>query len=249
MVSISIFFAFSLIGIIIGGIATLVTLMFAILSLVAGKNENAAYWAISFVISISVVVFSVVQIVERVENKVKSGIEWVKQEENNIVTTKEDSFDHSKTERKKLIDSLKTLVSLRYETSVTADFYSAFSKQIQDGENDTLPFIYPYAFEYKNYNFNLINIVQPDLPMIDHISQLAYDSHFLLLKIDRTNTELNNNEPEISYFLIDLKTGKQTQFLNSKKLQKVASENGYKGNTDMIYISDLYQAWFTNNYD
>lgn len=245
MLTISIFFAFSLIGLIIGGIATLATLILTILALAAGKNNNAAYWAIGFVVSVSVVIFTVVQVVERVEHKVISGVEWLKEQENKVITAADDPIDYSKTERENLMDSLKALVSGRYKTTVPPNFYSNVSGQIQDGENDTLPFIYPYAFEYKDYNFNLVNVVQPAMiPKIDHVSQLSYDGNFLLMKIDKTNTELKNNEPEISYFLFDLTTGKQTQFLNSKKLMEEASSVGYKGNTEMMYISDLYQAWF-----
>lgn len=249
MVSISIFFAFSLIGIIIGGLATLVTLIFTILALVAGKNENAAYWAIGFAISISVVIFSVVQMAERVSNKVKSGVEWLKEHENTSFTTEDDQVDYSRSERDNLIDTLKTLVDSKYKNAIPFSFYQD-KGHLQDVDSDTLPFIYPYAFEYKDYNFNLLNVLQnPSVTMVDRISQLAYDSHYLLLKVDKTNTELKNNEPEISYFLIDLKSGKQTQFLNSKKLIEEASAMGYKGNTEMMYISDLYQAWFATNYD
>lgn len=251
MVSLSVFFAFSLIGIIIGGLATLVTLIFTILSLVAGKNENAAYWAIGFVISLSVVIFSVVQIAERVGNKVRSGVEWLQEHENKSYTTDEyDQSDYSRIERETLMDTLKTMVDSKYKNTITCTFYQSDKGHLQDETLDTLPFIYPYAFEYKEYNFNLVNVVQNgSLPLVDHISQLAYDSHYLLLKVDRTNTELKNNEPEISYFLIDLKTGIQKQFLNSKKLLEEAAAMGYKGNTEMRYISDLYQAWFTSTYD
>lgn len=250
MVSISIFFAFSLVGIIIGGLATLVTLIFTILALVAGKNENAAYWAIGFAISISVVIFSVVQMAERVSNKVKSGVEWLKEHENTSFNTEDDQYDYSKKDRANLLDSLKSLVDSKYKNAIPFSFYQNNKGHLQDVDSDTLPFIYPYAFEYKDYNFNLLNVLQKtSLNMVEHISQLAYDSHYLMLKVDKTNTELKNNEPEISYFLIDLKTGKQTQFLNSKKLIEEASRMGYKGNTEMMYISELYQAWFANNYD
>ncbi|OFY83053.1 MAG: hypothetical protein A3F72_18830 [Bacteroidetes bacterium RIFCSPLOWO2_12_FULL_35_15] len=245
MVSLSIFFAFSLIGIIIGGLATLVTLIFTILALVAGKNENAAYWAIGFAISISVVIFSVVQMAERVSNKVKSGVEWLKEHENTSFTTEDDQLDYSRSERDNLMDTLKLFVDNRYKNVIPFSFY-----QDKGLDSDTLPFIYPYAFEYKDYNFNLVNVLQKNsIPMVGHISQLAYDNQYLLLKVDKTNMELKNNEPEISYFLIDLKSGKQTQFLNSKKLIEEASAMGYKGNTEMMYISDLYQAWFATNYD
>lgn len=250
MVSLSIFFAFSLIGIIIGGLATLVTLIFTVLSLVAGKNEKAAYWAIGFAISISVVIFSVVQMVERVEHKVISGIEWLKENENSSFTSENDQLDYSKTERENLMDTLKTLVDSKYKNDIPFAFYQKNKGPLQDVDSDTLPFIYPYAFEYKEYNFNLVNVLQSaSLPLVDHISQLAYDAHYLLLKVDKTNTELKNNEPEISYFLIDLKTGIKKQFLNSKKLSEEASAMGYKGNTEMMYISDLFQAWFAKNDD
>jgi len=251
MILISIFFAFSLIGIIIGGIATLATLVFAVLSLVAGKNEKAAYWSIGFAISISIVIFSVVQLIERVENKVISGVEWLKEHENNLSTINNSPTDYSKNERANLLDSLKTLVDTKYKNTIPFSFYKNNKEQLLDVNTDTLPFIYPYAFEYKNYNFNLVDVSQKgrSLALVENIAQVAYNGHFLLMKVDKTNTELKNNEPEIFYLLFDLKTGTQKQFLNSKKLIEEASAMGYSGNTEMMYISDMYQAWFANDHD
>lgn len=251
MILISIFFAFSLIGIIIGGIATLATLVFAVLSLVAGKNEKAAYWSIGFAISISIVIFSVVQLIERVEHKVISGVEWLKKYENNLSTTSNSQTDYSKNERTNLLDSLKTLVDTKYKNAIPFSFYKNNKEQLLDVNTDTLPFIYPYAFEYKNYNFNLVDVCQKErsLALVENIAQVAYNGHFLLMKIDKTNIELKNNEPEISYLLFDLKMGTQKQFLNAKKLIEEASAMGYSGNTEMMYISDMYQAWFANDHD
>jgi predicted tellurium resistance membrane protein TerC len=75
-------FALILLGLILGGILTIVTIIFAIISLANGKSKNALMWGVGFAISLTIVLVSIFQMVTRVTDKVKSGIDWVKEQEN-----------------------------------------------------------------------------------------------------------------------------------------------------------------------
>ncbi|MBK7184212.1 MAG: hypothetical protein IPH89_15595 [Bacteroidetes bacterium] len=72
-------FALTVIGIVLGGIATLVTLVFAIISLSTGKQKNAGFWALGFAAAISILIFSIITLVQSISSKVKDGIEWIEQ--------------------------------------------------------------------------------------------------------------------------------------------------------------------------
>lgn len=228
---------------IIGGVATILTLIFSILALTGGKNKNALYWGIGFVFSISILIISIVYLVERIQQKVGSGVDWVVKHEEGISINNDDD---RKTERQKWIDTLKSYVNDTYIDQLPPEFYeNKVANQSTDG-NIGLPFIYPYAIKY---NFlkktGQLRVVTSDSTFLNNISRIAFDRNFIIAHIDNSNsTEVI--EPEHTkneYILFDMRTREYLNFANQDQLIDKSKKIGYNGSSQMHYLSDDYSAW------
>ena len=117
------YFGLSVTGLILGGILTLVTVVFGIISLAGGKMQQAAIWLFGFCIALSMVIFSVIHIVERVKEKVETGVEWMSQHQtyNNYNNPQ---FDYSKQHRQDVMDTFRLMVDEKFAGNIPATFYA-----------------------------------------------------------------------------------------------------------------------------
>ncbi len=235
-----------IIGIAIGGIATLLTLIFTIISLSGGKNKNAGIWGIGFVIAITILILSIFQVVKRAMNKVKSGIERLEENKNNGLSLNEDRDEYNKQERGYFLDTLKKYTNPSYEGKVPADFYDNKPAENAVDGKIIVPFVYPLSIRYSSMDFlgEILSDVN-DSVFLKNISQMAFDENFAIAKCDNTNDKalLKQGNAAIEYVLFDLRTREYLPFENEQQLVEKAGKIGYTGPSQMTYLTDLYRGW------
>jgi hypothetical protein len=232
-----------MLGLIFGGIMTLICIVFAIISLANSKAKNAIGWAIGFVISLSIVLFSIFQFVHRVSEKVKDGIDWAKQQQTINNTTDEQT---RKDERQEWLDTLQANNMLKFEDHVPADFYVNRPAVKDTNGIITVPFIYPFSIRYNQVTYTGDLIMEgSDSVFVQNITQVAFDQNFAIMKIDNTQSEsaLKAGHTETEYLLFDLRTRNFEPAANNEKLLDLGRRIGYTGNTQMHYLSDAYRGW------
>lgn len=237
-----------IIGIVIGGIATLVTVIFTIISLATGKNKNAAAWGAGFTIAICVLIISVFQAAKRIGEKVKTGVEWLEENKKNSLGYNGDSdnVEYYKQERQYFLDTLLKYTNESLKDKVPADFYANKPAEKAPDSSLIVPFVFPLSMQYNQGSF-LGTIVSDinDSIYLSNISQIAFDENFAIAKVDNTNDKvlLKSGRGEIEYVLFDLRTREYLTFVSQQMLTEKARKIGYVGPADMSYLSELYRGW------
>lgn len=232
-----------MIGIIIGGLMTIVTLVFAIISLANGRTNKALAWGAGFIIALAIVIVSVSQMVHKVSDKVKDGIEWAKEHEN-ARTSDED--EARKDERQEWLDSLQLHNIQKYENKIPADYYIN-NPPAKDANGKTIvPFLYPFQLLYNNTTQTADIVINgEDSVFVNNVSQIAFDENFAIIKVDNSQSQemQKAGHPEIEYLLFDLRTRNFETAPNLEKLLDLADRIGYVGPTQMSYLSDVCRGW------
>ncbi len=237
-------FALTVIGIVLGGIATLVTLVFAIISLSTGKQKNAGFWALGFAAAISILIFSIITLVQSISSKVKDGIEWIEQHD----TSNKDYIEDvdQQLARNNWIDTLRAYTNGMYEGKVPADFYSAAFVDSDSLDRFVAPFLYPYSIRM-DVNRNVADIIVDvrDTMFVQNVSQMAFDENFVIAKIDNNQSPelLKSGHAAIEYLLFDMRTGNFENAPTYEKLMDFANRIGYVGSRELKYVSELYSPW------
>ena len=236
-------------GLVLGGIATIVSVVFAILSLVNGKGVTSLIWFIVFIFSITILIFSIVQVVRNVTDKVKTGAEWIHEEGDRMVA---ESIDYKVSERQDWIDTLKFYVSEPMQKVVPPDFYENKEHFSYTNGSFEAPFIYPYFFRIQsNHELGDLVGINKEKVIIHNVAQLAFDKNYAILKIDNSldTDQLKNNIPEVAYILFDLQKGTYQSFPNREKLKDAAEHAGYKGDYFMHELIYCYRGWLEEDTD
>lgn len=245
-------FVLIMLGLILGGILTLVSLIFAIISLANSKTNNAIAWGAAFIISLGIVLFSVFQLIHRVSDKIKNTVEWAKEQEVNKYNNTQDDAT-SKNERQEWLDTLQLNNLAKYEDKVPADFYVNKAPVKDSNGLITVPFIYPYSIRYNSATSTGDLIMEgSDSIFMKNISQIAFDQNFAIMKIDNTESPeaLKSGHTETEFYLYDLRTRNSEPAPNNEKLLDLGKRIGYTGNTQMHYLSDAYRGWIVyQDYD
>lgn len=239
-------FSLFIIGIILGGIATLVTVIFLIISLAGGKNRNAGIWAGAFAVSLIILILSVMQIAKRVGEKVATGIEWAQKNKGLTYSGDSDNDTYYQQERQYFLDTLQKYTNENLKDKVPADFYSNKKAERATDATVLLPFVYPLSIRYNPENYlGAITSDVSDSIFIGNISQLAFDENFVIAKIDNSGDEklLKEGRGEIEYILFDLRTREYLTFVSQTLLIEKSGKIGYTGTQTMSYLSDLYRGW------
>lgn len=237
--------ALFVIGIILSGISTLVTVIFTIINLANGRSRNAAMWGGGFAVSLIILILSIFVTVRKVSQKVRDGVDWAK-EQSTYNNNDYSSTDYKNSDRQMFLDTLQNYIHEKYDGKVPADFYiNRAADTAQDGRI-VMPFIYPYSVIYDSELY-LGDIIEAGSGKVyaQNISQLAFDSNFVIAKIDNTNSPdlLKAGRGELEYMLFDLRSGEYEVFPSLKKLLEVAGKIGYTGTDLMNYLSDDYTGW------
>ena len=237
-----------IIGILVGGIATLVAVILTIISLATGKNKNAALWAVGFVFSLTILLLSLFQFAKRVGAKVKSGVEWLEENKDNGLLSGKSKEDliYQEQERQYFIDSLTKYTKETVLAQMPPDFYSNKPVEKSVDSKIIVPFVYPLSIRYRPNEFigEIINSVT-DSVFLKNISQLAFDENFVIAKVDNVNDKelMKSGRGEIEYILFDLRTREYLIFSSQKQLLDKSSKIGYIGSTEMRFLSDIYRGW------
>ncbi len=242
-----------IIGIIIGGIATLVTVIFTIISLASGKNKNAAIWGSAFALSLCILIISIFYMVRKIGEKVRSGVEWLDEHKNDGLTYNDDNDAYNKEERGYFLDTLKKYTNESLKDKVPGDYYeNKLAENTEDGKI-IVPFVYPLSIRYSPTDFSgeILSDVN-DSVYLKNISQMAFDENFVIAKVDNSKDAalLQEGRGEIEYILFDLRTREYLPFTSEKQLLDKSSKIGYTGTQQMTYLTDLYRGWITTlNFD
>ena len=232
-----------ILGIVLGGILTIVALIFAILALTQGKSQNAIIWGLSFVVAISILVLSIVQVVKRIGKKVEHGVEWAKEHNGSNLTYNDDIY---KKERQSFLDTLQKYINENLKDKVPADFYDNVKVEKSEDNKITVPFVYPLSIKYDTHTLlgDFINDVN-DSVFLKNISLMAFDENFAIVKTDngKDPETLRAGHPEVEYILFDLRTREYLPFTNEQLLIEKANKIGYSGSSVMKSLSDDYKGW------
>jgi hypothetical protein len=238
-------FPFLILGIILGGVLTIITLVFAIISLANSKTNNALAWGAGFAVSLTIVLISVFQMIHRVADKVKSGINWAKEQDNSSYSTYNDDAAR-KTERQEWLDSLQLHNIAKYENKIPADFYMNTPAVKDENGLITIPFLYPFQFRYNSVSYTGDIVMEgEDSVFVNNVSQIAFDENFAIIKVDNTQSQelLKAGKPEAEYLLFDLRTRNYESAPNMEKLLDLANRIGYTGPSQMQHLSDACRGW------
>lgn len=236
------------IGLIVGGLATLVTVIFIIISLAQGKNKNAAGWGIGFVIALSILILSVFQLVRRIEEKAINGIDWLEKNASKNLTYNGDSDNlaYQEQQRQNFLDTLQKYTSEALKEKVPADYYANKPADPAVDSKVVLPFVYPFSMRYNEatYMGDIISDIN-DSVYLNNISQIAFDENFAIAKVNNAGDEalLKEGRGEIEYVLFDLRTREYLTFTSEQQLIEKAGKIGYAGSNYMELISELYRGW------
>jgi hypothetical protein len=235
-----------ILAIVLGGIMTIVTLVFAIVSLAQGKSQNAIIWSVGFIIAVCILVLSAVQVVKRGINKIKNEVAWEKEHKGLTYNGDSDNVEYYKQEREYFLDTLKKYTNESFKDKVPADFYENVKAVKTEDSKIVVPFVYPISIKYNSYNSlgDFINDAN-DSVYLKNISKMAFDENFAIVKTDNKNdTEaLKAGRGEVEYILFDLRTREYLPFTNEQMLLGKAGKIGYSGSTTMEYLSDDYKGW------
>ncbi len=237
-----------IIGLVLGGITTLVTVIFTIISLATGKSKNAVAWGAGFVIALSILIFSIFQVVKKIGEKAKSGIEWLEENKNKGLTYNGDSDNlaYQEQERQYFLDTLQKYTNEALKDKAPADYYANKPANPAVDSKITLPFVFPFSMRYNvdTYMGDIISDIN-DSVYLNNISQIAFDENFAIAKVNNSNDKelLKAGRGEIEYVLFDLRTREYLVFTSEQQLIEKSGKIGYSGSQYMELLSDLYRGW------
>ncbi|CAN5345322.1 hypothetical protein BH10BAC1_BH10BAC1_16590 [soil metagenome] len=235
-----------ILGIVLGGILTLVTLIFTIISLASGKTKNAAIWGVGFLIALTILITSVFNVMRRMGEKLKTGVEWLEQNKNKGLTYNGDNLAEQEQERQYFLDTLKKYTNEGLVDKVPADYYANKPADPAVGSKVVLPFVFPLSIKYNTdtYMGDIISDVN-DSVYLNNVSQMAFDQNFAIAKVNNAGSPelLKEGRGEIEYVLFDLRTREYLVFTSEQQLIEKAGKIGYSGRNFMDLLSDLYRGW------
>ncbi|HEX8515805.1 MAG TPA: hypothetical protein VF868_06360 [Bacteroidia bacterium] len=238
-------FALIIAGLVFGGIMTIVTIVFTIINLANSRTNKALGWGAGFLVSLAVVLISVFQLVTRVTEKVKNGIDWAKEQGSTQYGNYNDD-ETRKAERQEWLDSLQLHNMVKYEDKVPADFYINKPPVKDSNGITTIPFLYPYLIRFNDVtNTGDLVMEDGDSAFVSNISQIAFDQNFAIIKVDNSQSPqaLKEGKTETEYLLYDLRTRNYESMPNNEKLMDMADRIGYTGPKQMQYLSDACRGW------
>lgn len=242
------FFPLVIIGLIFGGLLTLLCLVFAIISLAKERYRNALIWGGGFVVALFISILSVVKLVHFAVDTIKGNRDWT--ELDNTIDRAERENDpgseYRKEERQQFIDTLKAYVNEKYEDEVPAGFY-ANHKAVQIGpEVIRVPFLYPFRIDYnlEKYTGDII-MEGSDSIFVKNVSAMAFDQNFVIIRIDNSDSPeaLRAKHAEIEYVLFDLRTRNYEEAANKEQLMDFAGRIGYTGPLELRSLASDYIGW------
>ncbi len=240
-------FPLTILGLFAGGILLLVSLIFGIISLANGKNNNALAWAGGFIAALVITIFSGIQLANHVRDSIVNSVNKLEEMQKNAdLQTNAQNDEYSKNKRQEWLDTLQMHINDKYDGNVPADFY--INKQVVAAADKsiTVPFLYPFLIRYNpaTYTGDII-LPTSDSIFVKNVSELAFDSNFVIIKIDNTQSPeaLKENHPETEYVLFDLRTRNFEPAANKAKLDDLARRIGYTGSSEMSNLSEDYKGW------
>lgn len=242
--------AIIIIGLIVGGLLTLTTVIFTIISLAQGKTKNAAAWGGGFIVALSILILSIFGMVRRIEQKAINGIDWLEKNanKNNGLTYNGDSDNlaYQEQERKYFLDTLEKYTNESLKDKVPADYYANKPADPAVDNKLVLPFVYPLSMRYntETYMGDIISDVN-DTVYLNNVSQIAFDENFAIAKVNNAGDTklLKEGRGEVEYVLFDLRTREFLTFTSEHQLIEKAGKIGYAGGTYMELVSELYRGW------
>lgn len=242
-------FALIIVGIVIGGIFTILSLVFAIIGLANGKTKNAMAWGAGFLVSLAIVIFSIIAMVRAISTKIQDTANIFSQYD---TKADENAYDYQQQERQYWLDSIQKYTNDMYAEKIPADFFLNKKVDVDSTGMINVPFVYPYYIRYNTYNFTGdIMMETSDSIFVQNVSMFALDQNFAIIKVDNSRSPevLKKNHSEIEYILFDLRTRNFETPANNEKLLDLAKRIGYTGSTDMQYLSTALNGYVENTYD
>lgn len=241
-------FPLIMLGLVFGGILTLVTLVFAIISLAKGKTNKGLAWGGGFLLALTILIISVFQLVHRLSEKIADGINWTEQQ-NNAFGDLNTEDEAGKTARQEWLDSLQLHNIAKYENKIPMGYYDN-KPAVKDANGLTLiPFLYPFQIRYNSVSYTGDIIMEgEDSIFVQNVSQIAFDENFALIKVDNSQSPdlLKAGRPENEYLLFDLRTRNYEEAPDMDKLLDLGKRIGYVGPTTLQYLSDACRGWIEN---
>ena len=233
-------------GIVLGGLLTIVCIVFAIISLANGKNKNAIIWGSGFLISVLMVTISIFMLFRETAARVRDTFADLAAQNKNYDVTSSLDDEYSKNERQYWLDTLQKYTNTKYDGKVPADFY--INKTVTANADGTLnvPFVYPYYIKYNPTSYTGdIMMETSDSIFVKNITSMVFDENFALIKVDNSMSpdDLSAGRPETEYLLYDLRTRNYESAANMEKLLDLGRRIGYTGSTDLSYLSESYRGW------
>jgi hypothetical protein len=191
--------------------------------------------------------------VERISNKVKTGMEWMEEHENEYNTAGTDEYgenEFQKDERQYWLDTLQKYTNELYAEKVPADFYVNQPATPDSGAIIKVPFVYPYYIRYNGDTYTGdIMMETSDSVFVQNVAAMAFDQNFAIIKVDNSLSPemLKTNHSETEYLLYDLRTRNYESAANKEKLLDLGRRIGYTGSTDLSYLSENYRGWIIRN--
>lgn len=229
----SVSFSFLILGIILAAVATLATLVLAIIFVSTGRERSALMLGAGFILSLILLVFATAEVAQRGSKKMKKGIEWLKK------------MDDKLSRHEPAEENYYGYVPYWQGDSIPVGFYERC-----DTDADCITLVYPYRFipENKFLNSamldNYANAGDSCAKEIFFVTHFAFDQFFLLAKRDNREmqdaTGKGKDLPDYSYFLLDFKTGKCELLMNEHRLFEETESRGYTGERYLSSVSTHY---------
>ncbi|MCW3104293.1 MAG: hypothetical protein JWO09_2733 [Bacteroidetes bacterium] len=239
-------FALILLGLILGGLLTIVFLVLAVIAMANSRTNKALGWGAGFVAALAIVVISVFQLVHKVSDKVKEGLEWTEAQQSGHNNNMNNNDEAHKAERQEWLDSLQLHNIAKYESTIPADFYTN-RPAVKDSKGlIRIPFLYPFEFRYNSVSYTGDIVMEgEDSVFVENVSQIAFDENFAIIKADNSQSPdlLKAGHPEMEYMLFDLRTRNFENASTMEGLLDLGRRIGYTGPQQLQYLSDACRGW------
>lgn len=237
---------FSLILItILSGILFIVFAILDIIAIINRKKNKIIIYSVLSVLCIIGVVSPLMSMFNRTRNFFKDSINTAQKYSQNETEYGESTIEY---EKQLYRDSIK-MFSDNYQ-SIDTNYFNSYGKE----EWYRVPLVYPFSLNMiselkyaslkndKNTNFET---GEYDSNIIENISYAAFDSNYLLCRIEKViNTSPEDNKAEPDFVIFNLKTGKTERYSNFETMLSSAKKLGYKGREDLVPVSEIYYQWF-----
>jgi hypothetical protein len=233
-----------ILGIIIGGFLSLLSIVFLIMSIVKSKNKNTVIWVVVFVFALGLCIYSTLEFMERAADKMESGFEWLKENGKDVsINTINNDDEGQKKLRQNWLDTLQVYNLDKYDGKVPADFY-VNKPAAKDAKGFMIvPFIYPYSINYNSVtNTGDLLMEGTDSIFVNNISQVAFDNNFAIIKVDNSQSPIKDHAAT-EFLLYDMRTRNYEPAPNMEKLLDLGNRIGYIGSKQLNNLSDDYKGW------